>query len=104
MFDVTDSREDSAVTRTEAKPAIASVNEPFSKSRDGPREIVRAVMQERLEAEVQDIGNLHLVTVRAKPADLARLETVLAETVGQCAANVTPACPLLDILGTEHGA
>ena len=66
--------------------------------------IVRAAMQERLEAEVRDIANLHLVTVRAKLADLARLETVLAETVGQSAANVTPACPLLDILGTEHGA
>ena len=55
-------------------------------------------------AEVRDIANVHLVNVRAKLADLARLESVLAETVGQCAANVTPACPLLDILETEHGA
>ena len=55
-------------------------------------------------AEVRDIANLHLVNVRAKLADLARLEAVLAKTVGQCAANVTPACPLLDILETEHGA
>src|SRR4029077_7704465 len=44
-------------------------------------------------AEVRDIANLHLVNVRAKLADLARLEAVLAETVGRCAANVTPACP-----------
>jgi hypothetical protein len=35
MFDVTDSREDPAMTQIEAKPAIASVNELFSKSPDG---------------------------------------------------------------------
>jgi len=39
-----------AMTKIEAKPAIASVNELFSKSPDGLREIVRAVMQEMLEA------------------------------------------------------
>ena len=38
------------MTKIEAKPAIASVNELFSKSPDGLREIVRAVMQEMLEA------------------------------------------------------
>jgi hypothetical protein len=42
------------MTKTEAKPAIAAVNELFSKSPDGLREIVRAVMQERLEAEMTD--------------------------------------------------
>jgi MerR family transcriptional regulator, mercuric resistance operon regulatory protein len=51
--------------------------------------------------EVQDIASRHLLNVRAKLADLARLEAILAETVGQCAANVTPKCPLLDILETE---
>jgi hypothetical protein len=35
MFDVTDSREDPAMTQIEAKPAIASLNELFSKSPDG---------------------------------------------------------------------
>jgi MerR family mercuric resistance operon transcriptional regulator len=54
--------------------------------------------------KAREIASLHLIKVRAKLADLARLEAVLAETVGQCAANVTPACPLLDILETEHGA
>src|SRR5271165_7164525 len=43
-----------AMTKIEAKPAIASVNELFSKSPDGLREIVRAVMQEMLEAEMTD--------------------------------------------------
>src|SRR4029077_3010662 len=43
-----------AMTKSEAKPAIAAVNELFSKSPDGLREIVRAVMQEMLEAEMTD--------------------------------------------------
>jgi putative transposase len=42
------------MTSIEAKPAIASVNELLSKSPDGLREIVRAVMQEMLEAEMTD--------------------------------------------------
>jgi transposase-like protein len=37
-----------------AKPAIAAVNELFSTSPDGLREIVRAVAQEMLEAEMTD--------------------------------------------------
>ena len=42
------------MTKTESKPAIAAVNELFAKSPDGLREIVRAVMQEMLEAEMTD--------------------------------------------------
>jgi putative transposase len=42
------------MTKTEAKPAAAFVNELLSKSPDGLREIVRAVMQEMLEAEMTD--------------------------------------------------
>ena len=42
------------MTKIEAKPAIADVKELFSKSPDGLREIVRAVMQEVLEAEMTD--------------------------------------------------
>jgi putative transposase len=42
------------LTKSEAKPAIAAVNELFSKSPDGLREIVRAGMQEMLEAEMTD--------------------------------------------------
>ena len=42
------------MTKSEAKPAVAAVNELFSKSPDGLREIVRAVMQEMLEAEMTD--------------------------------------------------
>jgi enoyl-CoA hydratase/carnithine racemase len=42
------------MTKNEAKPAIAAVNELFAGSPDGLREIVRAVMQEMLEAEMTD--------------------------------------------------
>jgi transposase-like protein len=42
------------MTKSEAKPTIAAVNELFSKGPDGLREIVRAVMQEMLEAEMTD--------------------------------------------------
>ena len=42
------------MTKIEAKPAIAAVNELFAKSPDGLREIVRTVMQEMLEAEMTD--------------------------------------------------
>jgi putative transposase len=42
------------MTKTEAKPAIVAVDELFAKSPDGLREIVRAVMQEMLEAEMTD--------------------------------------------------
>jgi MerR family mercuric resistance operon transcriptional regulator len=55
-------------------------------------------------AEAREIASLHLIKVRAKLADLARLETILSEAVAQCAANVTPTCPMLDILETGRGA
>ena len=37
------------MTKTEAKPAIAAVNELFARSPDGLRAIVRAVVQEMLK-------------------------------------------------------
>ena len=39
------------MTKTEAEPALAAVNELFFKSPDGLREIVRAVVQEVLGFE-----------------------------------------------------
>jgi putative transposase len=43
-----------AMTKTEARPVAAIVNELFSKSPDGLRELVRAVVQEMLEAEMTE--------------------------------------------------
>jgi MerR family transcriptional regulator, mercuric resistance operon regulatory protein len=52
--------------------------------------------------EVREIASGHLAKVRAKLADLARLDAVLSEAVGQCAANISPVCPVLGILDTER--
>jgi MerR family mercuric resistance operon transcriptional regulator len=49
-------------------------------------------------AEVKEIASEHLEGVRAKLADLVRLEAVLAEAVAQCAGDAAPVCPVLDIL------
>lgn len=54
--------------------------------------------------EAREIASHHLASVRAKIADLARLEAVLSETVAQCAGNVAPACPVLDILQASDAA
>lgn len=48
--------------------------------------------------EVQTIANTHLETVRAKMADLARIEQVLSSTVAQCTGGDVPECPVIDAL------
>jgi len=53
--------------------------------------------------EVEAIAAAHLADVRAKMADLARLEGILSATVGKCARSAkAPSCPVLEML--EHGA
>ena len=47
-------------------------------------------------AEVKAIASKHLESVRAKVADLARLEEILAEAVAQCTGDEAPTCPVLD--------
>ena len=42
------------MTKSEAKPVIAAVKDILLESPDGLREIVRAVMQEMLEAEMSE--------------------------------------------------
>jgi len=49
-------------------------------------------------AEVKEIAGAHLASVRAKLADLARLEAVLADAVSRCTSDTAPVCPVLDIL------
>ncbi len=51
-------------------------------------------------AEVQAIASAHLESVRAKLADLARLEHILADTVAKCSGDPSPPCPVLDMLDT----
>ena len=52
--------------------------------------------------EVRVVAEAHLRDVRAKIADLARLEALLAETVGRCGKEgPAPACPVLELLETD---
>lgn len=48
--------------------------------------------------EVQGLANAHLASVRAKIADLQRIERVLSTTVAQCTGDDVPDCPVIDAL------
>ncbi len=48
--------------------------------------------------EVKEIASHRLRDIRARLADLAKLERVLAKTIAQCSGNRVPDCPVLDIL------
>jgi len=49
-------------------------------------------------AEVKERTEHHLINVRAKIADLKRIEEVLAGTVAKCTGDNVPECPVLDAL------
>jgi MerR family transcriptional regulator, mercuric resistance operon regulatory protein len=49
-------------------------------------------------AKVKEIAEGHLADVRAKLADLGKLEAILAGAVARCTGDAAPACPVLDIL------
>jgi MerR family transcriptional regulator, mercuric resistance operon regulatory protein len=48
--------------------------------------------------EVRDLACTHLTDVRAKLADLRRMERVLAELIKACTRNTIPDCALLQAL------
>jgi MerR family mercuric resistance operon transcriptional regulator len=48
--------------------------------------------------EVRHIASHHLDDIRAKLADLRKLEWLLAKTVARCTGTMAPECPVLDIL------
>jgi MerR family mercuric resistance operon transcriptional regulator len=52
-------------------------------------------------ADVREIARTHLDEVRAKLADLARLEGILAETISCCSGDPAPPCPVLNMLATS---
>jgi MerR family mercuric resistance operon transcriptional regulator len=65
-------------------------------------EAIRALLElaepeQRSCREVQAIAEARLADVRAKIADLARLEAILAATVSRCG-STSPACPVLEML------
>ena len=49
-------------------------------------------------AEVQSMAEVHLGEVRAKIADLTRIERVLSETVARCTGDAAPDCAIIDAL------
>jgi MerR family transcriptional regulator, mercuric resistance operon regulatory protein len=49
-------------------------------------------------AEAREVAAVHLADVRAKIADLKRMERVLKDTVAQCADGALPDCPLIETL------
>jgi MerR family transcriptional regulator, mercuric resistance operon regulatory protein len=49
-------------------------------------------------AEVRGIAARHLEDIRAKMADLAKLQRILAKTIARCSGKRVPDCPVLDIL------
>lgn len=49
-------------------------------------------------AEVKERTERHLTDVRAKIADLRRIEKVLATTAAQCSGEAVPECPILEAL------
>ena len=51
-------------------------------------------------AEVKERTELHLADVRAKIADLKRIEKVLAETAERCSGEDVPECPVLEALAS----
>ncbi|WP_299616853.1 helix-turn-helix domain-containing protein [uncultured Tateyamaria sp.] len=54
--------------------------------------------QSRTCAEVQVIAEDHLTDVRAKIADLKRIEGVLSDTVARCTGDAAPECAVIDAL------
>ncbi|GIK80985.1 MAG: MerR family transcriptional regulator [Alphaproteobacteria bacterium] len=54
-------------------------------------------------AEVKAIAAHHLDDIRAKIADLKKLERLLASTIAKCSGRKVPECPVVDILDIPSG-
>jgi MerR family transcriptional regulator, mercuric resistance operon regulatory protein len=52
--------------------------------------------------EVRDLTLRHLADVRAKIADLRRLEQTLAAISSKCAGDDLPDCPIVEALSADH--
>ena len=52
--------------------------------------------------EVRDLTLRHLVSVRAKIADLRRLEKTLTTISAQCEGGDAPDCPIVEALSADH--
>lgn len=48
--------------------------------------------------EVRSVAAHHLADIRAKIADLSKLERLLSKTIAKCSGSRAPDCPVIDIL------
>jgi len=72
-------------------------------SLDEVRALLRLGGPERASCrQVRKIASNHLRDVRAKIADLSKLERLLSKTVVQCTGTTAPDCPVLDILDVHR--
>lgn len=72
-------------------------------SLDEIRELLRLVDERNQPCgEVRAVAAAHLGDVRAKIADLKRMERVLRDVVAQCADGTSPECPLIETLFKEE--
>ena len=53
-------------------------------------------------AAVQTLTAAHLAEIRAKIADLGKLEAILAGALERCRMEAAPACPVLDMLASPR--
>lgn len=68
-------------------------------SLDEIRELLRLTEErDRPCAEARDVAAIHLADVRAKIADLKRMERVLKDVVARCGDGTLPECPLIETL------
>ena len=68
---------------------------------DGIRALLELAEPSRVSCgEVQKIAAVHLRCVRAKLADLVKMEKLLAKTVAACDGNRSPSCPVIEMLDT----
>jgi MerR family mercuric resistance operon transcriptional regulator len=70
---------------------------------DEIRALIRLGSPEKASCrQVRDIASHHVDDIRAKIADLRKLERLLAKTVAQCTGTTAPDCPVLDILDVRR--
>ena len=70
---------------------------------DEVRALLRLVDErDRPCAEVREVAAGHLADVRAKIADLKRMEGVLRTMVASCADGTLPECPVIEALFSSH--
>lgn len=66
---------------------------------DSVRDMLRMVDDDSVTCEqVKRVAESHLADVRAKLADLKRMERSLSETVARCDGGEAPDCPILETL------